>query len=320
MNAPIVETSLLGDGLSTFEQNILRVLLYFNIFDHPLTAKEVHSFLPSNSVTVGDVARALESDSLQVFVRSRQGYFFLNSASEACTEERRQKELLARKRIRTAIAVARFIRLFPFVRAVMLSGELSKGVASHNSDIDFVIVTKARRLWICRSLLILFKKVFLLNSRKNFCLNHFIAEDYLEVQLRNIYSATELATLKPLADPGRYVDYMKANPWIRKFFPNWKMEPVGVKDMGNTSKAVQRSLEGIVPNRFGDRLDAWLLQKWQRIWRRRYSHLTEEERKHKFRSDPSISTAYGVDFQEKVLVQYGRQLQEYGLSALEHRN
>jgi hypothetical protein len=320
MYAPIVESSLIEYGLSTFEQNILKVLLYFNIFDHPLTAREVYSFLPSNSVTVADVARALESDSLQVFVKSRHGYFFLNSAPDACTEERRQKELLARKRIRTAVAVARFIRMFPFVRAVMLSGELSKGVASENSDIDFVIVTKARRLWICRSLLILFKKVFLLNSRKNFCLNHFIAEDYLEVELRNIYSATELATLKPLADPERYADYMRANIWIKKFFPNWSMETVEVGDARNPLKAVQRFFEVLIPVPFGDRLDAWLLTQWQRLWQKRYSYLTEEERNHKFRSDRSISTAYGVDFQEKVLGQYGKQLQQYGLSTPEHRN
>jgi hypothetical protein len=320
MDGPIVETSLIEYGLSIFEQNILRVLLYFNIFDHPLTAKEVYSFLPSNSVTVADVARALESDSLQTFVKSRQGYFLLSSAPDACIENRRQKETLAQKRIRTAVVVARFIRMFPFVRAVMLSGELSKGVASENSDIDFLIVTKAKRLWICRSLLILFKKVFLLNSRKNFCLNHFIAEDYLDVELRNIYSATELATLKPLADPERYADYMKANVWIKKFFPNWKMEEFEVNDSRNPLSACQRILERLLPDRFADILDAWLLMKWQQVWRKRYSHLTEEERKHKFRSDPSISTAYGMDFQEKVLVQYGKQLQRYGLTTPEHRN
>jgi hypothetical protein len=210
--------------------------------------------------------------------------------------------------------------MFPFVRAVMLSGELSKGVASENSDIDFVIVTKARRLWICRSLLILFKKVFLLNSRKNFCLNHFIAEDYLEVELRNIYSATELATLKPLADPERYADYMKANVWIKKFFPNWRMERIEEHRSSNPMMISQRFLEGLLSERFADRLDAWLMMKWQNLWRKRYAHLTEAERRHKFRSDPSISTAYGVDFQEKVLVQYGKHLQQYGLTTLEHRN
>ncbi len=224
MRSSTFVSSLIKYRLSTFEQNILRVLLYFSIFDHPLTVDEVYYFLPSNSVTVADVRRALESNSLQSLVGSCNGYFFLRSTTEACIAVRRQKETRARERIRTAAAVAHFIRMFPFVRAVMLSGELSKGVASEKSDIDFVIVTKARRLWICRSLLILFKKVFLLNSKKYFCLNHFIAEDYLEVELRNIYSATELATLKPLVDPQRYADYMRANGWIKSFFPNWSME------------------------------------------------------------------------------------------------
>ena len=245
MNAQTVIAQDSKTALSLFEQNILRVVLYFNIFNHPLKAEEIYSFLPSNSTTPAEVASTLESGAIHRVVKSREGYFFLGSSRESCIDDRRRKEQLARVRIKTALAVARFIRMFPFVRAVMLSGELSKGVASEGSDIDFVIVTQKRRLWICRSILILFKKVFLFNSKKYFCLNHFISEENLSASLRNIYSATEIATLKPLSNHGQYVEYIRANEWIREFFPNWKSPGLGNYKEEESRFSVRRIIERI---------------------------------------------------------------------------
>ena len=320
MNAPVVHAPQSVPGMSPHEQSILRVLLYFNIFNHPLTAAEVFSFCNSTAITLDRLVRVLESKTLQRIVKSKKGYYFLHSATESCVETRFEKERLAGSRMKTAMAVARFIGMFPFVRAVMLSGELSKGVASKNSDIDFVIVTKRRRLWISRSLLILFKKAFLFNSKKYFCLNHFITEDYLTVELRNIYSATEIATLKPLYNHPHYVEYINANRWIKEFFPHWNLGSPGCVEGRDSRSIVQRVVESLLPTHAGDKLDTWLLGLWRQLWQRRYAHLSEEERNHKFRCAPSISTAYGEDFQQKVLAQYAYRLRHYGISGFEQRN
>ena len=78
-----------------------------------------------------------------------------------------------------AKAKARFISKFPFVAAVGVSGSLSKGYYDSDSDIDFFIITQHNRLWICRTLLMVYKKIFLLNSRKYFCPNYFISSEQL---------------------------------------------------------------------------------------------------------------------------------------------
>lgn len=320
MNAQLVHTSVFIPALSTYDQNILRVLLYFDIFQFPLKAEEIYSFLPSNSTTPVQVAYALESPGLRGVVNSSKGYFFLKSTAESCIEERQRKERRARRRMKIALRVARFIGLFPFVRGVMLSGELAKGIASKGSDIDFVIVSKRRRLWLSRSVLIIFKKTLLLNSKKYFCLNHFITEDYLAAQLRNIYSATEIATLKPLHNRPLYVRYMRANDWIKAFFPNWHIgENIEGFERGSRN-IVQQFLEWLVPERLGDRIDNWLLGQWKAIWKRRYPGLSQEELNHKFRCEPDISTAYGEDFQRKVLNQYSHRLLQFGLPSSELLN
>lgn len=320
MSAPAVQVPRSVHSLLTHEQSVLRVLLYFDIFDHPLTAEEIFSFLPFRGLSILELSDLLRYGTLKRIVKSRGRFFFLPSASDSCIENRLSKERFAARRLRIAALVARFIGLFPFVQAVMLSGELSKGIASKKSDIDFAVVTRTRRLWICRTILILFKKVFLLNNKKYFCLNHFISEEDLSVEIRNIYSATEIATLKPLCNSESYAKYMRANLWIRDFFPNWESVILGQPGEKNTEHGVERRSGRDLPARILDRLDSWLMIRWRELWQRRYAHLSDEERRHKFRCETSISTAYGEDYQHRILASYSLRLRQYGISGPEQRN
>ncbi|HTY38970.1 MAG TPA: hypothetical protein VMH23_17765 [Bacteroidota bacterium] len=312
MSAPGIAVQQESDLLPT-EERVLRVLLYFNIFNHPLTAGEILAFLPETESSIEELSDLLESEALRRHIKRHGDYFLLRSAPESSVEQRIFKESVARRRLVVASFVARFIGLFPYVRCVMLSGELSKGVASKNSDIDFVVVTRPGRLWLCRSFLILFKKTVLLNSRRYFCLNHFVAEDNLEVGLRNIYSATEIATLKPLYNRKRYEEYMANNVWIKEYFPNLSLSSRPVVREQLPSATVRRRP---LPSRVIDRFDRWLMHRWRALWQVRYANLDREELHHKFRCDVSLSTAYGVDYQRKVLAQYAHKLRQYGIVAV----
>jgi hypothetical protein len=213
--------------------------------------------------------------------------------------------------MKIARVMATIIRMFPFVRGVFLSGELSKGIASRKSDLDFVIITKEHRLWIARTLLILFKKVFLFNRKRFFCVNQFITEDHLRVEIRNIYTATEVATLLPLENDAMFSRYILANLWIAQFFPNWKIDERLLRTDREATSTVQSFLERMIPDGIANHLDRWLMFKWQRIWKTRYAHLDDEERDRKFQCSESLSTAYGKDYQETVLSAFGVRLRKY---------
>jgi hypothetical protein len=320
MSAPAVQTHRLVHGLLPHEQSVLKVLLYFDIFNHPLTAQEIFSFLSSRGLSIDGLTSLLHSGPLKRIVKTRGRFFFLRSASDSCIENRLSKERYALRRLRIAAIVARFIGYFPFVQAVMLSGELSKGIASRNSDIDFAVVTRPHRLWICRTLLISFKKVFLLNNKKYFCLNHFISEEDLSVETRNIYSATEIATLKPLFNRENYDRFMRANRWIRDFFPNWVLATLGHLEDSTFPNDGERRRSRHLTSQILDGIDHWLMIRWKGLWQKRYAHLSDEERRHKFRCEASISTAYGEDYQQKILTQYSLRLRQYGISGPEQRN
>lgn len=305
-------------ALSKFEQDVLRVLLYFDVFSHPVSASEIFTYFPSRVPSRNAIEGALESLLAKSFIRRKRGYYFLRTAPERCVRERLEKQRRAERRMSIAVLVGRFIGSFPFVRAVMVSGELSKGVAGPESDIDFVVVARDGRLWITRTLLIAFKKLFLLNSKKYFCLNHFITESNLVVESRNVYSALEMATLKPLVNRRLHAEYLTANEWIREFFPNRReLKPA---DERNTPLVFQSFFEKLVPAKFADRVEKILMYRWQGIWNRRYAHLSESDRNHRFRCMPGISTAYGEDFQQRVLNKYAYRLQQYGIPPIGHAN
>ena len=296
---------------SGLENDILKVLLYFDVFQFPLTVSEIYHFLPSNSITPAHVSRALLSPSLSGRVKRENGYFFLATATNSYAEERLEKERRAARLMSVARVMAKIIRVFPYVRGVFLSGELSKGIASKKSDIDFVIVTKEGRLWIARTLLIVFKKLFLLNRKRFFCLNHFVTEHHIRVELRNIYTATEVVTLVPLENDIMFSRYMVANLWVTQFFPNWKIDERILRS-DRTGKSVMREiLELIIPDRIADRLDPWLMLKWQQMWRTRYAQLSDEELNRKYQCSSYSSTAYGGDYQGSILRAFENRLHGY---------
>jgi hypothetical protein len=207
------------------------------------------------------------------------------------------------------------IRRFPFVRAVFVSGDLSKNVATRKSDIDFFILTEPDRLWIARTLLILFKKTFLLNRKKYFCLNSFATTDHLTLDERNIFLATEIATLTPLSNSALFTRYRRANAWIREYFPNFADENTGAPPVCNRGSLIQKLLE--YPFRFipAGRLDSYLLAMMERTWARRYPEFDEETRNRIFRCTKNESRAYAGNFQDKILAVYAQRLREFGVES-----
>src|SRR5690606_36687941 len=102
----------------------------------------------------------------------------------------------------------------------------SKGIAQPHSDIDFFIITAEDRLWICRTLLHVFKKLsFLFGSQHAFCMNYFLDESHLILEEKNRFTATELMTLIPLYGHPTYQNLILRNQcWIQLHLPNQSLK------------------------------------------------------------------------------------------------
>ena len=144
--------------------NLIKVISYFSIFKYPLTADEIFYFSDrKDKDTVMEELKMLEEKGV---IHESEGFYSELKSDELISRRlkgNREAELIMPK----AWKISKFISKFPYVTSVCISGSLSKGYFEDKSDIDFFIITKKNRLWIARTLLILYKKIFLLNSIGN---------------------------------------------------------------------------------------------------------------------------------------------------------
>ncbi len=282
-----------------FAQNVRATLLYFDIFDHPLTADELFRFLPCK------IPRAVfdaKLDSLPI--RSDQGLYHLRTDGEIAAL-RRRRERKAISMIRASYVVGWALRHFPYVRGVYLSGSLSKRVNDGSADIDLFIVTQENRLWLCRAILTLFKKLFLLNGKKFLCLNYFVSESHLQIPDRNVFVATEMVTLLSLYNRLELFELLHANEWILHFYPNFSFDE-GIS--AEKRSTIQRFFEKGLNDGIATKLDGRLLKYFSGVWIRRYAEVPEEKRSLMFRSTRDSSKVHPNDFQSSTLDAYEKRL------------
>lgn len=292
---------------SDLAQSFIRKLLYFDIFSHPLSAKEIFEYCDLPGVESKEGLRILKELTSRKLLGCESGYYYLGNDSSKVVR-RLEGNLLASLRMKDARKYAAIAAAFPFVRAVFISGSLSKMVMKQDSDIDFFIITEPGKLWICRSLLTMYKKLFLGNSHRNFCLNYFIDSDNLEIPDKNIFTATEIAFLIPMYNYPLYQAFMENNTWIRSEFPNFKLRPCQSDiQTGRTKKA----LEKVFDNRLGKTLDEWSYSVIVGFWKRKFRHLGEHSFTLNFRSQKNVSKHHPHAFQEKVVSRYVEKMDSF---------
>jgi hypothetical protein len=297
-----------------FEQEILRVLVYFDIFHYPVSAKEVRQFLGKKSMGI-DLEPALERLVRDKIIFKQDDYYFLQHDA-SIVEQRTTDNKRAEHLLKTAYRISSFLFQFPYVRGIAISGSLSKNVANKNADIDFFVITKANRLWIARTAMHLFKKLTFLVGREHwFCMNYFIDEDSLAIPEKNIFTAVEVVTLLPVCGNGTLRRFFDANNWAEAYFPNYEVNKDSRKKAGNN--AIKKGLEAFFNNAFGDWLDNYLMRLTSRRWIKKElkNKLNAKGNRMGLRTGKHFSKPCPAFFQQKVLVQYESKLREVNRSA-----
>ena len=308
-------TPAIGRGSSSVHPvhaAILRTLLYYDIWHFPLTLEELYAFLPLRVNSPGSFRDFLEEHGPGPMVGEQHGYYFIRASGEMVVPLRKRREHHARFMWRMARLSTHILKRCPFVRAVFVSGELSKNATQRNSDVDFVIITVPGRLWIARTLMIVFKKTVLLNRKKFFCVNYHVSEKHFTLDERNVYVATEVAHMKPLFNASVFSEYLRANDWIGSFFPNFDLRflpRISVNDRGSSLQGWMERILSLLPL---DRIDSRLQEWMKNVWARRYPDIEPHLRDEIFRSTRNESRAYVGNFQKRILDLYEQKLTRCG--------
>ncbi len=243
--------------------SIFKTLVYFDLFHYPVSKSEISLFLEvtCSAADLDEGIRQLH-DNQQIYLFD--GFYCLTDDPGMITK-RKQDNLRAEKLLKKAVGISRFLYQFPFVRAIGISGSLSKNVADERADIDYFIITAPNRLWIARTLLHCYKKLTFITGRQHYyCMNYFIDQDAYRIQEQNVYTAMEIVTLLPVCGNHALQQFYKANSWTRWFFPN--LNPKERITHNNYHSPLKRLSEKLLNNRFSDRLDNYLLQLTNKRW------------------------------------------------------
>lgn len=284
---------------NTFEirLSILKVLAYFKIFEHPLKLREIAALC---NISVQETEQNLSFLIEDEMIFDFEQYYSTSRNVAQYSGLRKVKEAEAEKYFIKLKKYAKLLATFPFVRGIAVSGSLSKGVMNPDGDIDYFIITKPGRLWICRTLMILFKKLFLFNSKKYFCVNYFVDENNLQIRDKNIFTATEFVHLIPVFEHSCILNvFLFQNNWVHKYYPN-------LPDW-NRNYLVQCNIK--LKNAFELLLKTSVFNPLEKLchhitlyyWRKKFPNFKKEKFHLTMRSTKGISKHHPSDFQTKVL-------------------
>ena len=290
------------------ERAILCTLLYYHIFRFPLTAAEIIRFSRCPVADAAELESRLELLAGRSLIGHRPPYYFVGDLADVDARIEGEKRALAI--MPTALKRSRLIARFPFVRAVAVTGTLSKGVMKEKDDLDFMVFTEPGRLWIARLLLMLFKKAFLLNSHRTFCINYLLSTNHLSIPDQDLFTATEIAWMLPTSNGSVYESFIDHNRWIESFFPNWA--PAAADRVAPPPRSFARRLaEGVINLLGGERLDARCQNLITRRNRRKYAAMNGPVFDFALRAERHASKHHPRAFRDRTLTSYADNLRAF---------
>jgi hypothetical protein len=223
----------------TLEKSILATLAYYDVMDYPMTIFEIRKYFTNfNQQSEAEslqpdllgIINALESDKLKKFIEEYRGFYFLKGRKNL-VEQRLERNKIAERKFKILLKAARWLRLVPFVRMLAVTGRLAMKNTESQSDLDILVVLKSGKIFTGRTLVTL--AVHLLGRRRygkkianRICLNYFITERSLEINLKDAFSASEYAFIFPLFGFTVFQKFQAANSWIKNYKPNFRADDI----------------------------------------------------------------------------------------------
>lgn len=294
------------------ERILLRMILYFDVFKHPLTLPELTRLAAPDRPD----AVAAAADSLVTAGRIGRSGRWLFAPGRAETIPRRQERARSAERAwPVARAAAEVLQAFPFVRGLLVTGGLSKNSTGDDGDIDWLVLVEPGRVWTLKSLLQLFRRALPEVARERFCTNYLLDTAHLTIDDKNLFTAIELATAVPVAGPEACTALLDANPWASRFVPGlpWSRERATHAPPLRPRRSA-RLAETVWSGPWTAPLEAQMMDGWRRFWAVRYPWLSPTVRAQRFKQRSEIATNHLHDFQDYVLREVEGRLQNQGLT------
>ena len=130
--------------MKPLEQLILSTLVYYDIFDYPLTLVEIHRNLlrvkpqetcELKTYNLHDIKDCLSGRILKNITQEKKGFFFLKG-KDRIVETRLNRYVLAKDKYDKAQKIVRMLSHVPFVRAILACNSIAYNNTKDKSDVD----------------------------------------------------------------------------------------------------------------------------------------------------------------------------------------
>jgi len=226
-------------AVSSLERAILLTVSYTNQFDFPLTILELYErlvlrrqadssplFKPQN-LTISLLKKAVTALVSAKKLEQAAGFIFLPQRRQVVALRQARAEMAVQKKSEVVAFVTQAQKI-PWITGIFVTGSLAMKNAKTDDDIDFMIVTRSRRLWLTRLWVIWFawrkgkRRSWHGEEKNSWCFNLWVAEDTLSVfqQTPSLYVAYELLQATAVFDRGGVEERLMAEvPWTTQFLP-----------------------------------------------------------------------------------------------------
>lgn len=150
----------------------------------------------------------------------------------------RAKELVAK-----ANAVTHYLKNIPWIELIALTGDVAAFNSDKRADIDMLIVTKPRRLFLSRFFLVVVLKLLGVywtakDPAGKVCPNIFMTSDAMtwDAKNQNLYTANEVSLMYPLYSRNDcYFSFLAQNSWVSAYLPNLIVPEINLQDIKQTT-------------------------------------------------------------------------------------
>jgi hypothetical protein len=243
-------------------EEVLKPILYADIFDYPLTFDEIYKFLEFKATTA-EVRMLLDRAIEQQMIVTIDGFYSLADRPHLAAK-RHERWRASQVLWPPAIRYGRWIASLPFVKMVSVTGSLAvENPRDGVDDIDYLIVTKPGRLWLCRALIVLTVRFGHLRG-VHLCPNYLLTENVLYFEDNNLFTAREMLQMVPLYGQKFYVNMREINGWVTDYLPQGKgLNLEKINDELSSGQNVLKTLGEFVLGGFLGDLVEKFLQKVQ---------------------------------------------------------
>jgi hypothetical protein len=198
-------------------KEVLKPILYADIFDYPLTFEEIYTFLEAK-ISPETLQELLDGAVARQEIILVNGFYSLYGKNDLAAR-RQERQAVSHQLWPKALYFGRWIAGLPFVKMVSVTGSLAvENPRNGVDDIDYLVITRPGRLWLCRALIILIVRYSRFQGI-NLCPNYLLTEQELYFADNNLFTAREMLQMVPLYGTDVYLRMREMNGWVVDYLP-----------------------------------------------------------------------------------------------------